>query len=159
MSTQPCGCDSEAHWTCKAHEVGTLGCTLGTGKSGPLAYPLAYPLDIPLPPSADPFIVKDSGSRQQFDSGMVRDVTTDKIDYSLALDGPMFERLAVHLTKGAKKYEARNWMKASGEAEAQRFRQSAVRHFIQWYRGDSDEDHAAAVFFNIGGYEYTKGRL
>jgi hypothetical protein len=104
------------------------------------------------------FAVKDSGARAQFDSGMVRDVATDKIDYALAFDGPMFERWAVHMTKGATKYEKSNWMKANGPAELARFRESAVRHFVQWLRGDVDEDHAAACYFNINGYEYVKGR-
>ena len=102
------------------------------------------------------YLLKDSGQRQQFDSGMVRDTATDKIDYSLALDGPMFERLAAHLTKGAQKYSKRNWMQASGDAELARFRESAVRHFVQWLRGDEDEDHAASVFFNINGYEFVR---
>ena len=99
--------------------------------------------------------IKDSGERQQFAGGMVRDVATDKTDYSLILDGPMFTRWAEHLTNGAKKYEKRNWMKASSSAEYDRFRESALRHFIQWYNGDTDEDHAAAVFFNINGAEYV----
>lgn len=105
------------------------------------------------------FQVKDSGARRQFESGMQRDVQDDKTLYSLAFDGPMLERYAVHLTKGAKKYEARNWMKARGEEELERFKESAIRHFIQWLRGDTDEDHAAAVFFNINGYEYTRERV
>ncbi len=105
----------------------------------------------------DAFTVKDSGSREKYDSGMVRDVTEAKVDYSLALDGPMFERYAAHMTKGSKKYDKRNWMKAIGPEELARFRESALRHFFQWYRGDTDEDHAAAVFFNITGAEYVKG--
>ena len=108
---------------------------------------------------APEFQVKDSGARQSFASGMVRDVTDGKTDYSLALDGPMFTRYAAHLTKGAQKYAARNWMQAKGDAELARFRQSALRHFVQWYYGDTDEDHAAAVFFNINGAEYVKGRM
>lgn len=102
------------------------------------------------------FIVKDSGERTQFASGMVRDTTTGKTDYTLVLDGPMLERWANHLTKGAVKYEARNWMKAEGQEELSRFRQSALRHFIQWLRGETDEDHAAAIFFNINGVEYVE---
>lgn len=105
------------------------------------------------------FKVNDSGQRQQFESGMQRDVTAGKIDYTLALDGPMFKRYAEHLTKGAVKYEKRNWMKASGEAELERFRESALRHFLQWFAGEKDEDHAAAVLFNINGAEYVKERL
>jgi hypothetical protein len=101
------------------------------------------------------FGIKDSGERKQFESGMVRDTEDAKVDYTLALDGPMFERYAAHLTKGAKKYDARNWMKASGEAELERFKRSALRHLLQWFRGDRDEDHAAAVWFNVNGAEYV----
>ncbi len=102
------------------------------------------------------FTVKDSGERQQFESGMVRDVEEGKVDYSLIFDGPMLERWAAHMTKGAKKYSARNWMKATGEAELERFKRSALRHLIQWLRGDTDEDHAAAVMFNLNGCEFVK---
>jgi hypothetical protein len=104
------------------------------------------------------FQVKDSGQRAQFGSGMVRDVTDGKPDYSLAFDGPMFERWAVHLTKGAAKYSKRNWMQADGDEELARFKESACRHFVQWMRGDVDEDHAAALFFNVNGVEYVKAR-
>lgn len=105
------------------------------------------------------FVVKDSGQREQFDSGMVRDTEDGKIDYTLILDGPMLDRLAAHLTKGAKKYEPRNWMQASGQEELERFERSALRHMLQWLRGDRDEDHAAAVMFNINGAEYVRERL
>lgn len=102
---------------------------------------------------------KDSGERLEFESGMVRDVTTGKTKYHLVFSGPMFERWAGLLTRGAEKYDDDNWMKANGEAELKRFRESAVRHFVQWVRGDTDEDHAAAVFFNINGAEYVKERM
>lgn len=105
------------------------------------------------------FEIKDSGLREEFESGMVRDVQDDKTLYSLIFSGPMLERWAEHLTKGAKKYGPNNWLLASGEAELDRFRESAVRHFVQWLRGDVDEDHAAAVFFNINGAEYVKSQL
>src|SRR3990167_1776785 len=102
------------------------------------------------------FVVKDSGKRQSFSSGMVRDVTDDKIDYLLTIDGPMFERYAIHLTKGAKKYDKRNWMKASGNEELERFKESAFRHLVKWLQGATDEDHAAACWFNINGAEYVR---
>jgi hypothetical protein len=105
------------------------------------------------------FETKDSGERLVFDSGMQRDVTEGKIDYLLVRDGPMFERWAALLQRGADKYDARNWMKARGEAELYRFRESAARHFEQWLRGEEDEDHAAAVIFNINGAEYVQERL
>lgn len=108
---------------------------------------------------SSPFTIKDSGKRLSFDSGMVRDTQEGKCLYLLVRDGPMFERWAQHLTKGAIKYSARNWMQANGEEELDRFLNSAARHFEQWLRGDTDEDHAAAVFFNINGAEYVKAQL
>ena len=113
---------------------------------------------------SDKFTVKDSGKRQKFASGMQRDTTDDKVDFELIFNGPMADRWAAHLTKGAEKYpdpepgEA-NWMRANGKAELVRFRKSAVRHFRQWLRGDRDEDHAAAVFFNINGAEYVRDKI
>lgn len=105
-------------------------------------------------PEPTKFEVKDSGKREQFAGGMVRDVTEGKTNYALVLDGPMFDRWAEHLSKGAKKYGVRNWMMAAGTEEYERFRESAFRHFMQWYRGEIDEDHASAVYFNINGAEY-----
>ena len=108
---------------------------------------------------SDSFVIKDSGKRAEFEGGMVRDLVDGKTNWSLTADGPMLRRWAVHMTKGAVKYAVRNWMLASGKEEADRFRESAFRHFMQWYYGDVDEDHAAAVFFNINGAEYCKGKL
>ena len=109
------------------------------------------------------FQVKDSGARERFDSGMVRDTAEGKIDWLRVFDGPMLKRWAEHLTKGAKKYPnvkpgVPNWTLATGDAEYHRFRESAIRHFIQWLNGETDEDHAAAVLFNINGAEYVKGK-
>lgn len=104
----------------------------------------------------DDFVVKDSGERISFLGGMVRDTATDKLKWHLVADGPMLKRWAVHLSKGAKKYAEKNWMLAAGPEEALRFKESAFRHFMQWYNGDVDEDHASAVFFNINGHEYVK---
>lgn len=110
-------------------------------------------------PETPEFLIKDSGERMQFESGMVRDLVSGKTKYHLLRDGPMYRRWAIHLTKGAEKYDDRNWMKANGEAEQTRFQESATRHFEQWLAGDRDEDHAAAVYFNINGYEYVRDRL
>lgn len=110
------------------------------------------------------FTVKDSGQRQSFDSGMVRDTQEGKVDHELIYNGPMADRWAEHLSKGAAKYKdprpgVPNWTLAAGQEELVRFRKSAVRHFRQWLRGDTDEDHAAATFFNINGYEYVKAKM
>ena len=110
------------------------------------------------------FTVKDSGQRQEYASGMVRDLQDGKVEYDRPMDGPMFDRWAEHLTKAMAKYPddsdgQPNWMRANSPTELKRFRKSAVRHFRQWLRGDVDEDHAAAVYFNINGVEYVKARL
>lgn len=105
------------------------------------------------------FEVKDSGKREQYDSGMQRDTNDGKIRYDLVWDGPLIARLAKHLTLGAVKYQPRNWMKARGDAELNRFRESAVRHFTQWLNGDTDEDHFAATVFNMNGHEYVLERM
>ena len=110
------------------------------------------------------FVIKDSGVREEFKSGMVRDTTAGKINFLKVLDGPMFKRWAAHLTKGAVKYPdvqigVANWTLASGEAELQRAKESATRHFFQYLAGDTDEDHAAALYFNVNLAEYVKDKI
>jgi hypothetical protein len=104
------------------------------------------------------FEMKDGGARMQY-GDMVREPNAGRTDYSLVYDGPMLERWAILLTKGALKYKARNWMLASDRAALDRFRESAARHFYQWMAGHTDEDHAAAVMFNINGFEYLLDKL
>lgn len=113
---------------------------------------------------ADEFTIKDSGQRQEFASGMVRDVADDKIEYTSMRLGPMFKRWAEHLTKGRRKYPdvapgVPNWTLAAGEAEYTRAQESAARHFEAWLAGQRDEDHAAGVFFNINLAEYVRDKM
>lgn len=104
-----------------------------------------------------PYQIKDSGKRAEFQGGMVRDTSEGKLRPDLVRDGPMLNRWIIHLTNGAMKYEARNWMKGLGDpAVLERAFESADRHYHQWREGHIDEDHAAAVFFNINQVEYHK---
>jgi hypothetical protein len=105
------------------------------------------------------FVIKDSGKRIDYESGMRRDVQDGKPMFGLVYDGPMLHRWAVHLTGGAVKYGERNWQLANSQEELNRFMHSAARHFYQWFVGEVDEDHAAAVYFNINAAEYVKGRI
>lgn len=110
------------------------------------------------------FTVKDFGARQEFEGGMVRDTTEGKTNFLNVFFGPMLTRWAEHLTKGRKKYPdvspgVPNWTLAQGVEEYLRAKESATRHFFQWLRGDRDEDHAAAVYFNINLAEYVLERL
>lgn len=113
---------------------------------------------------ASEFVIKDSGKRQEFKSGMVRDTGSGKVRYHRVLDGPMLLRWAAHLHKGAVKYPdaapgVPNWSLADGAEELQRAKESAIGHFIDWFMGKEDEDHAAATFFNINLAEYVKDKL
>ena len=104
------------------------------------------------------FITKDSGAREEFTSGMVRDTQKGKARFDLIYK-PLLWRWAELMARGAEKYGANNWMRASGEDELKRFEASAERHLQQYLRGDTDEDHAAAVMFNLGGIDYVRSRL
>ncbi len=116
-----------------------------------------------------PYITRDSGARAEFGSGMVRDTNDGKPRFDLItpaflpFEQQMLTRWASLMARGAEKYDARNWEKAKGTEELARFRDSAFRHFMQWFCGtyaDQDaEDHAAAVMFNIQGAEYVDWHL
>ncbi len=101
---------------------------------------------------------KDSGKRVGFKSGMVRDIADDKPRYDLI---PIWalKRLAELYGRGAKKYGDNNWQLANSGEELQRFKGSAWRHFTQYMQGDQDEDHMAAIMFNIIAHEQTKNKI
>lgn len=100
------------------------------------------------------FDLKDSGQRQQLASGMIRDTTEGKVNFLNVRFGPMLHRWAEHLTKGRVKYPdaapgVPNWTLAAGVDEYLRAKESFARHAEAWLRGERDEDHAAAMYFNI----------
>lgn len=103
--------------------------------------------------------------RITFSTGMQRDASNLRarfdliIPFELPYQAQMLTRWADLMARGAKHYEARNWEKAETQEELDRFIESAFRHFMQWLCGDRGEDHAAAVFFNIQGAEYTKWKM
>jgi len=111
------------------------------------------------------FITKDSGARQEYQSGMKRDLQKGKPNFHLIcalnqnFSETMLYRWAMLMTRGADKYGERNWEKANSSEELERFKASAFRHMMQWLAGEEDEDHAAAVMFNINCAEYVKERL
>lgn len=106
-----------------------------------------------------PFITKDSGEREDYDSGMRRDTQKGKPNYSL-IDRPFLKRWAELMTRGAEKYGKHNWEKANSQEELERFEDSALRHMFQWLTGDApEEDHAAAIAFNVAAAEHVKAKL
>ncbi len=93
------------------------------------------------------YITKDSGARQSFGTGAVRDIQDGKGRYDL-IPTKMLKRLAGLYQRGAEKYDANNWRLGIPQS---RFMDSAFRHMCQFLEGDRSEDHLAAVIFNIAG--------
>ena len=143
--------------TLEPHDIYACDICFGVGES------LNSPGKVPMESSG--FVTKDSGKRQQFESGMQRDTQEGKARFDLLFpenvpySAQFFTRVAELLARGAEKYESRNWEQAFGEAELERFKASALRHMAQWVAGDEEEDHASAVVFNLLGYETTKWKL
>lgn len=54
--------------------------------------------------------------------------------------------LAKHFEEGCKKYEENNWKKG---IPASAYIDSAVRHFLKFKRGDTDERHDRAFLWNL----------
>lgn len=124
----------------------------------------AYGLKGPL--SEKPkYETKDSGERAEFSSGMQRDTDKGKarFDLLMPLNVPYGEQLLTRfadlMTRGAEKYDPRNWEKANSVEEMERMKSSAFRHFMQWMAGEADEDHAAATLFNLLAYETTRYKV
>jgi hypothetical protein len=111
------------------------------------------------------FKTKDSGERKEFAGGMVRDSGGGKPRFELLIPqgvpykDQMLTRLAELMARGAEKYSSRNWEKAEGAEELERFKESGLRHMLQWLTDETDEDHASAVMFNILGHETLKSKL
>jgi hypothetical protein len=91
------------------------------------------------------FETKDSGERELFPSGSVRDSERDKPRYDL-ISPQALTRLALLMGRGALKYDSWNWSKGMNVS---RLFSSAYRHLMQYYLNDKTEDHLSAVLFNV----------
>lgn len=104
------------------------------------------------------FETLDSGQRVEFDSGMVRDTDEGKPRYDLIPIAPL-RRVAELYERGAKKYGSFNWQNANSVEELQRFKASGLRHYYQYLNGERDEDHAAAVVFNVFAQMWLEAKM
>jgi hypothetical protein len=101
------------------------------------------------------FVTKDSGKRQEYSTGMKRDLQDSKSNIYLWMpkcipyDEQLIVRAGYAAQRGANKYGERNFELAQTDEELERFKSSALRHMLQWICGDRTEDHAAAVLFNL----------
>ena len=99
--------------------------------------------------------VQDSGERKQFSTGAQRDTNTGKGAWSLL---PFYSllRLAIHYENGAKKYGRHNWKKGMPLAQ---YLDAADRHLHKYMDGMRNEDHLAAVAWNVFAFLWTENAI
>ena len=96
--------------------------------------------------------VKDSGIRQAFNTGAVRDMQEGKGRFDL-ITPVAEERLAKHYEAGAEKYGDSNWAKG---IPIKRLIDSAKRHLNKYLKGMRDEDHIIACVWNCFAIAHTE---
>ncbi len=99
--------------------------------------------------------VKDSGARQEFSTGSVRDTRQGKGRFDL-ISTIFLKRLARHYENGAIKYGDRNWEKGQ---PLSRYLDSAIRHLVDVLDMKMDEDHAIAAAWNIAAFVHTLEKI
>lgn len=99
--------------------------------------------------------LKDSGVRQEFSTGAVRDAQTGKGRFDLI---PFWPTLAYGciMEAGALKYAANNWRKGM---PLSRYIDSAQRHLEKYKAGFRDEPHLWQAFWNIGCAIHTQVQI
>lgn len=100
-------------------------------------------------------VLKDSGERRQFETGAVRDRAVGKGRFDLIATQMMF-RLARHYEAGAIKYTDRNWEKGMPFSV---YIDAALRHLFKYIAGWNDEDHAAAIVWNIAALMFMERKM
>ncbi len=86
----------------------------------------------------------DSGKRETFGTGAMRDTAEDKPRPDL-ISPFMLWRVGEWLRKGAAKYKTRNW---EAGMPVSRCIAALFRHLTKYCMGWRDEDHMAAIIFN-----------
>lgn len=89
--------------------------------------------------------LKDSGERQDFGTGSVRDLDTGKGAYDLLQEFGIHAD-AMQLERGKAKYGWRNWERGQ---PVSRYIQSCRRHIAYYMMGLRDEPHLSAAAWNI----------
>ncbi len=97
------------------------------------------------------FIVKDSGERQQFDTGAVRDIQHGKGRFDL-LPPTAIYAISRIFEEGCKKYGERNFEKGIPLC---RYIDSALRHIFSHMEGKRDEKHIVQAAWNLVAYIHT----
>jgi hypothetical protein len=89
--------------------------------------------------------IKDSGERDTYSSGAVRDNHEGKGRMDLVSTQGLL-RLTRWYELGSRKYSDRNWEKGMNIS---RYVDAAMRHLVKYLAGCDDEDHLSAVAWNV----------
>ena len=90
---------------------------------------------------------------QIYNQQVYSEVIIDAMQILFDIEGYSFlDRIIIHYSNGSKKYEERNWEKGINDNEVlERYGESLFRHYISWANNETNEDHAAAIAFNLAG--------
>ena len=78
---------------------------------------------------------------------LLREDKTGKVDYTYLSElKPIIDRICTRLTEGEKKYARLNWRNCEDNLT---YKQSAMRHMMQYMNGETDEDHGIATIINL----------
>lgn len=90
----------------------------------------------------------------QTDNGMVRENKDEKLNHLSYTTPENMERYARHMKAGEIAHGRSNWKK--GGYPKEEYLESAMRHLLALWRGDTSEDHASGVRFNMEGYMHEE---
>jgi len=96
--------------------------------------------------------IQDSGEKQKFETGAVRDLQEGKGRFDL-IPPIVLERLAKHYELGSLKYNESNFRLG---IPIKRYIDSALRHINKYRMGLEDEDHLIAAIWNLAGIIETE---
>lgn len=96
--------------------------------------------------------IHDSGQREEFTTGSVRDRQEGKGRHDLLMTHAI-DQLAIHTEEGAKKYSEDNWRLGQ---PLRQYLASAYRHLNKLMRGETDERHDRALLWNIAAFIETQ---
>lgn len=112
------------------------------------------------------FVLKHGDEMSHHSDGVVRDTTKGKVKFPLvfpkgvAKKDQLFWRVAMLYTTGGERYGDRNWENSEGEDTLAHHEEALWRHFMSFYfEEDTEEDHAAAIVWNINAVELTRRKI
>lgn len=109
-------------------------------------------------------LIKENNNNNltKFETGAVRDISTDKEDYIESISWSALKRYADYMKSKSHVYGEGNWKKG---IPIKSYESSLVRHLQKYlankYDGaklEPDEDHLSAILFNCFGIIFEEGR-